>query len=403
MDNQEATIRMKFGNLTGVLDERSRRYWAATEAISLGYGGVSIVSRATQISRNAIQRGINELKNNTPPSGERLRKKGGGRKLATEIQPGVLESLEKLLEPITSGNPCSAIRWTSKSIEKLATELRKNNYIVSNWLVHKYLHQLGYSLQSNKKDIEGNSQHVDRNSQFELINSSVELFIKNGQPVISVDTKKKEILGNYANNGKDWNIKNQPKKVNAHDFPTPDIDRAIPYGVYDVNKNLGFVNVGVDHDTASFAVASIREWWRQIGNKMYPNVNSILITADGGGSNGSRIHLWKWELQKFVDEIKIPVTVAHFPPGTSKWNKIEHKLFSFISINWKGKPLIDYETVINLISNTVTVTGLSVKCLLDKNFYPIGNKLTKKQIKTINILRNDFHGEWNYTINPRNT
>jgi len=395
----EDTIREKYQLLEKHLNEKTKRIWAATEAVSLSYGGISLVSRATQISRFTIHKGLNEIKANKILSGERIRHVGGGRKTAVYHQPKLVEELENLVDPVTRGDPESPLRWTCKSTRRLSTELIKTGFKVSSRIVRLLLTKLGYSLQGNKKTIEG-KQHPDRNAQFEYINAQVTKEIKASQPVISVDTKNKELIGNYINKGKNWHKKGNPPEVNGHDFPEPKISRAHPYGIYELKRNQGFVNVGTDHDTATFAVASIRAWWRKEGKKAYPKARRLLITADAGGSNGHRLRLWKWELQRFANEIKLPISVCHFPPGTSKWNKVEHRLFSFISSNWRGTPLNDYATVVNLISSTTTVKGLKVSCRLDKNKYPIGKKITPAEWKSIKLKRNVFHGDWNYTIKP---
>jgi transposase len=392
-------IRKKYKILAPHLNERSRRLFAAVEASSIGYGGVSLVARVTKISRRAIHVGLNEIsrKGNNP---ERVRAQGGGRKLATENNPHLLKELESLVEPLTRGDPMSAIRWTCKSTNVLSEELRKRGHKASPRLVASLLHKLKYSLQGNQKTQAG-KQHPDRNSQFEYINAQAAKQMGSHNPVISVDTKKKELVGNYKNNGTKWRKKGRAPKVNDHDFPDPKVPRAHPYGIYDLAKNIGWVNVGTTHDTASFAVASIRGWWKSCGLKLYPKAKKLFITADAGGSNGSRLRLWKWELQRLADETGMPIKVSHFPPGTSKWNKIEHRLFSFISQNWKGEPLINYETIVQLIAATKTATGLRVTCKLDKRIYKPGKVVTKDQFKSIRLKKNKFHGDWNYEILPR--
>ena len=396
----EAVIREKFRSLASRFDEHTRRIWAATEARAQGYGGISLVARATNLSRRAILVGLREIKTgNILPEG-RVRRPGGGRKSGVEHQPDLPEKLEGLVEPLTRGDPESPLRWTCKSTRRLSRELAKLGYAASSRLVGALLHGLGYSLQGNRKTVEG-KQHPDRNAQFECINARVTQEMRAAQPVISVDTKKKELVGNYANRGRQWLKKGEAQKVNGHDFPDPTVPRAHPYGIYELTRNKGFVNVGTDHDTATFAVASIRAWWRAEGRRAYPKARRLLITADAGGSNGSRLRLWKWELQRLSDELHFPIAVCHFPPGTSKWNKVEHRLFSFISSNWRGEPLADYATVVNLISKTTTTTGLKVSCRLDRRRYPIGRKVSDKEWGTINLLRDDFHGDWNYTIRPR--
>ena len=395
----EASIRGKYESLRPRLDEYTRRIWAATEAKALGYGGISLVSRATGISRRAILVGSREIENGDMPPEGRVRRPGAGRKTNLEHQPDLREKLEGLVDPLTRGDPESPLRWTIKSTRRLAEELAKIGYTACSRLVASLLIGMGYSLQGNRKTIEG-KQHPDRNAQFEYINARVDKELRASQPVISVDTKKKELIGNYVNGGTQWLRKGQAKKVNGHDFPDPEVPRAHPYGIYELKRNVGFVNVGTDHDTATFAVASIRAWWKAEGRKAYPKAKRILITADAGGSNGARLRLWKWELQRFADEIGLPIAVSHFPPGTSKWNKVEHRLFSFISSNWRGEPLTDYGTVVNLISRTSTQTGLKVSCRLDKRKYPTGKAVTKSDWASVNLVRDEFHGDWNYTIRP---
>lgn len=393
-------IQRKYRALAPCLNERTRRIWAATEARALGYGGVSLVARATRISRRAIQVGLREIQSDLVLPEGRVRQSGGGRKTAVYHQPDLPEKLESLVEPLTRGDPESPLRWTCKSTRSLSRELEGQGYTASSRIVGILLRAMGYSLQGNRKTIEGN-QHPDRNAQFEHINDRVTAEMRGAQPVISVDTKKKELVGNYANRGKQWLPKGAAAKVNGHDFPDPSVPRAYPYGIYELTRNKGFVNVGTDHDTAAFAVASIRAWWRKEGRRAYPQAKRLLITADAGGSNGVRLRLWKWELQRLANELRLPICVCHFPPGTSKWNKVEHRLFSFISLNWRGEPLTDYETVVNLISKTTTTTGLKVFCRLDRRRYPVGRKISDREWAKINLLRNDFHGEWNYTIRPQ--
>ena len=393
-------IQRKYRALAPCLNERTRRIWAATEARALGYGGVSLVARATRISRRAIQVGLREIQSDLVLPEGRVRQSGGGRKTAVYHQPDLPEKLESLVEPLTRGDPESPLRWTCKSTRSLSRELEGQGYTASSRIVGILLRAMGYSLQGNRKTIEGN-QHPDRNAQFEHINDRVTAEMRGAQPVISVDTKKKELVGNYANRGKQWLPKGAAAKVNGHDFPNPSVPRAYPYGIYELTRNKGFVNVGTDHDTAAFAVASIRAWWRKEGRRAYPQAKRLLITADAGGSNGVRLRLWKWELQRLANELRLPICVCHFPPGTSKWNKVEHRLFSFISLNWRGEPLTDYETVVNLISKTTTTTGLKVFCRLDRRRYPVGRKISDREWAKINLLRNDFHGEWNYTIRPQ--
>jgi len=371
---------------------------AASEARSLGYGGVSRIRRACGLSRKAIAKGIREIsEGNTLPG--RVRQLGAGRKSITVSDPNLLVSLENLIEPETRGDPESPLRWICKSTRTLAAQLTKKKHPVSHEKVAQLLRDQNYSLQSNRKSEEG-EDHPDRDAQFRHINTQVKRALATGIPVISVDTKKKELLGNYNNSGKQWLPSKNPVKVNGHDFPSPDVPRAYPYGIYDLARNRGFVNVGTDHDTGAFAVASIRGWWRSEGRSLYSDARVLLITADGGGSNGSRLRLWKLELQKLADETGLSISVCHFPPGTSKWNKVEHRLFSFISSNWRGEPLRDYETIVNLISRTTTAKGLHVTCRLDRRKYPTGRKVTDEEIKQVNLKRNTFHGDWNYVINP---
>lgn len=396
----ESVIRKKYEPLSSLLDERTRRLWAATEANALGYGGISIISRATGISRRAILVGIKEIEQGLILTEGRIRKAGGGRKPQVEHQPDLIHKLESLVEPLTRGDPESPLRWTIKSTRRLSEELAESGYTASSRLVAALLLQMGYSLQGNRKTLEG-KQHPDRNAQFEFINAWVAKELRASQPVISVDTKKKELIGNYTNSGKQWLKKGEATLVNGHDFPGPEVPRAHPYGIYELQRNMGFVNVGTDHDTATFAVASIHAWWETQGRQAYPKAKRLLITADSGGSNGSRLRLWKWELQGLADELQFPVSVSHFPPGTSKWNKVEHRLFSFISSNWRGEPLKDYETIVNLISKTVTSEGLKVNCRLDRQMYPTGTVVTDEEWESLQLFPNDFHGDWNYTIRPR--
>lgn len=381
------------------LDERTRRIMAATEAMSLGFGGVSLVSRACGLSRKAIHKGIRELQGRGKPLVGRVRRAGAGRKSITQSDPQLVQTLEALIDEQTRGDPESALRWICKSTRSIAAELGEQDHPVSHMKVAQILHDLDYSLQSNRKTLEG-IDHPDRDAQFRHINVTVKKCLGQGIPVISVDTKKKELIGNYDNAGQQWRAAKQPIQVQGHDFPSPEVPRAYPYGIYDIGRNAGFVNVGTDHDTGAFAVASIRGWWRAEGRRIYPDAKTILITADGGGSNGWRLRLWKLELQKFADQTALGISVCHFPPGTSKWNKIEHRLFSFISSNWRGEPLRDYETIVNLIAATTTAKGLKVTCRLDRRKYPIGREVSNAQMKRINLERNKFHGEWNYKIRP---
>jgi hypothetical protein len=372
---------------------------AASEAIGLGYGGVSIVRRACGLSRKAIAKGILEIQEGESPSEGRIRRPGGGRKKITVSDPDLLASLESLIEGGTRGDPESPLRWICKSTRTLAMQLTQHHHPISYVKVAQILHDQNYSLQSNRKTEEG-EDHPDRDAQFRHINKCVKNTLAAGLPVISVDTKKKELVGNYDNAGQQWLPAKQPRKVSGHDFPDPEVPRAYPYGIYDLGRNAGFVNVGTDHDTGAFAVASIRGWWRFEGRYLYPAAGQIVITADGGGSNGSRLRLWKLELQKFADETGLSLSICHFPPGTSKWNKIEHRLFSFISSNWRGEPLRDYETIVNLISKTTTAKGLKVTCRLDRRKYPIGRRVSDQEMEQVNLQRNKFHGDWNYIIEP---
>ena len=392
-------LKNKLKRIWPSLNEQTRRIFAANEAIDLGRGGVSRVSRLLNISRVTILKGIFEIKSGTIEIG-RIRKSGGGRHRIQKSIPNVLNMLEAIVESSTRGDPESPLKWTCKSSRNISQELTSNNLSISHTKVAHLLSELGFSLQGNKKTKEGLS-HKDRNKQFLFINDKVKLFMKKSMPVISVDTKKKEIMGNYQNKGKQWLKKKSPKEVNSHDFPDPTLDRAFPYGIYDLANNTGFVNVGTDHDTGEFAVASIKGWWLAEGKKLYKNAKELLITADGGGSNGYRLRLWKLKLQELAQFTGLTIHVCHFPPGTSKWNKIEHRLFSFISSNWRGEPLVDYETIVNLISNTKTSKGLTVKCRLDRRKYPIGKKVSDEIFKKIKIKKNKFHGEWNYSILPK--
>ena len=393
-----AEIKGKLGRMWPHLNERSRRMVAAAEAMHLGYGGVSLVSRACGLSRVTITKGIAELDAAPLPEG-RLRRAGAGRPRLTVRDPTLPGLLEGLVEPLSRGDPESPLRWTCKSTRALAGELVARRHPVSHEKVAQLLRELGYSLQGNRKTEEG-EDHPDRDAQFRHINREVRRALVEGRPVISVDTKKKELIGEFANRGRQWRPQGTAERVQGHDFPAPSIPRAYPYGIYDLSRNTGFVNVGTDHDTATFAVASIRGWWRQEGRRLYPDASQLLITADGGGSNGYRLRLWKLELQRLADQTALSIQVCHFPPGTSKWNKVEHRLFSFISSNWRGEPLRDYETVVRLIAGTTTAKGLTVICRLDRRSYPPGRKIKDEQMAAINIRPSPFHGEWNYTIFP---
>jgi hypothetical protein len=395
-----AELTEKFHSVWPLLDERTQRLMAANEAMALGHGGISLVHRASGLSRKAIQKGIQEIRMGSTPGDGRVRRSGAGRKPITVSNPKLVDALEALIDEQTRGDPESPLRWTCMSTRAIARELDRQSHSLSHTKAAQILHDLGYSLQSNRKTEEG-QDHPDRDAQFRHISAAVKRYLRQGLPVISVDTKKKELIGNYHNAGRQWRPGKDPQKVQGHDFPSPDVPRAYPYGIYDLGRNAGFVNIGTDHDTGAFAVASIRGWWRHEGRRLYPQADKLLITADGGGSNGWRLRLWKLELQKLADQTGLSLCVCHFPPGTSKWNKIEHRLFSFISSNWRGEPLRDYETIVNLIARTTTAKGLKVTCRLDRRKYPTGRKITDEEMKQINIERNKFHGEWNYVIKPR--
>lgn len=395
----EALISRKYAAIVDHLDERGRRLWAATEAEAIGFGGVSLVAGATGISRVTINKGLSELKTDDPDMEGRIRRAGAGRPRLVAEQPGLLDALEGLVEPLTRGDPESPLRWTCKSKEALASELKSAGWKVSPTMVGRMLHGLGYSLQSVRKSREGAS-HPDRNAQFEHINRKAKTFIRRRQPVISVDTKKKELVGDFGNSGREWQPKGSPEKVLVHDFPQDAVGKAIPYGVYDMARNEAYVNVGSDHDTPAFAVASIRRWWTTMGRLSYPDATSIFITADAGGSNSHRAHAWKVGLQAFANEFGLRVFVSHFPPGTSKWNKVEHRLFCHITANWRGKPLRTFETVVQLIAHTKTSSRLKVKAALDRRRYPKGNKVSKRQLEGLSLHRNRFHGDWNYHLSP---
>jgi Rhodopirellula transposase DDE domain len=399
-DDAEALAR-KFEVLARVLDERTRRLVAAAEAGAIGFGGVTAVARASGLSRGTVIRGMAELK--TAPRlvrGQRIRRKGGGRKRTVDQDTTLKRDLETLVEPVTRGDPESPLRWTCKSVRQLSAELRRMGHQSSHRMVAELLHQMDYSLQANRKTLEGSS-HPDRDAQFHHISDKIREFQAERQPVISVDTKKKELVGDFKNNGRELRPKGDPEKVRVHDFLIPELGRAAPYGVYDVTQNAGWVSVGVDHDTAAFAAQSIRRWWESMGTEAYPQAGRLLITADSGGSNGARVRLWKLELQRLADETGLEISICHLPPGTSKWNKIEHRLFSFISQNWRGKPLVSHQVIVNLIAATTTKTGLRVRAEVDTGKYPKGLKVTDKEVATIRIERDQFHGEWNYTILPR--
>jgi hypothetical protein len=391
-------LEQKFALIWPHLDERARRIVAANEARQLGYGGVSEVSRACGLSRITIAKGVREL--DESPLVGRIRRPGAGRPGILVFDPDLPNDLEALVEPLARGDPESPLRWTCKSTRTLASELTAQQHPISHEKVAQLLRAMDYSLQSNRKTEEG-EDHPDRDKQFQYINEQVRRALAAENPVISVDTKKKELIGNFENKGRQWKKTKSPDHVNGHDFPAVTVPRAYPYGIYDVGKNRGFVNVGTDHDTGAFAVASIRGWWRFEGRRIYPQAKNLLITADGGGSNGYRLRLWKMELQKLADATGLSLKICHFPPGTSKWNKVEHRLFSFISSNWRGEPLRDYETVVRLIASTTTAKGLTVICRLDRRQYPVGRKITAKEFAAINLIPNKFHGEWNYIIKPK--
>jgi len=397
------TIVEKYERLRDSLNERTRREFAAAEALAIGRGGVSLVSRGIGIARSTIYRAIHELEDRergvTPPTVDIVRAPGGGRKPLIEKDPSILDALESLVEPVTRGDPESPLRWTSKSTIKLAAELVRQGYEISASTVSKLLRHLGYSLQANRKTTEG-SNHPDRDAQFGYINGQTKRRIRAREPVISVDTKKRELVGDFKNNGRELRPKGNPEEVRVHDFVIPELGRATPYGVYDIANDKAWVSVGITADTSTFAVESIRRWWYELGNESFPDASRLLITADCGGSNGYRVRLWKYELQGLADELGLPITVCHFPPGTSKWNKIEHRLFSFITMNWRGKPLASYQTIVNLISATTTKSGLEVFCEIDESVYKKGRKITDEEMETVRLRPHRFHGDWNYTILP---
>lgn len=398
----EAGISAKYQAIAKTLNERQRRVWAAVEAEWLGYGGVSTVWRATGISRRAIHVGLTELRSGTGWSElqpEQVRRRGGGRKQLTDKQPGLLAALDALVEPTARGDPDSPLRWACKSTRHLACELQGQGFKIERQKVCDLLDEMGYSLQANRKVKEG-QQHPDRDAQFKHITTQIAEFGDAGQPTISVDTKKKELVGDFKNSGREWHACKSPTAVRVHDFQDKLLGKAIPYGVYDIFANEGWVSVGSDHDTAQFAVASIRAWWRRMGKPRYVNANALLITADGGGSNASRSRLWKLSLQDLSNQLQLPVNVCHYPPGTSKWNRVEHRLFSQIAINWRAHPLISLEVVVELIRNTHTDTGLHIKAALDHRSYPTGIKVSQQDFDAINIKPASFHGDWNYTISP---
>ena len=404
---QDATIveriRQKYQALSPPMDERMRRQWAGAEAAALGWGGLTAVSRATGLALNTIRAGRAELEarrgHPDPPVEERIRRPGGGRKPLTQTDPGLRAALSALVDPATRGHPESTLRWSSKSTGKLATELLRQGHRVSDRTVAALLKGERYSLQANRKTKEGSS-HPDRDAQFGYINQQAVAALKEGRPVVSVDTKKKELVGEYKNSGQEWQPQGKPQTVNVHDFPDKKLGKAIPYGVYDLANNEGWVSVGTNHDTAEFAAASIGRWWREMGQQRFPRATRLMITADGGGSNSSRSRLWKVALQNLADELKLELQVCHFPPGTSKWNKIEHRLFCFITKNWRGRPLTSYQVIVNLIGSTTSKKGLTVRAVLDTNHYETGRKITDKQLAQVNSTPAEFHGEWNYAIEP---
>jgi len=396
----DAAIRVRFEALDPLLDERGRRRYAAAEALSAGHGGITAVSQITGVARSTIGRGLAELRSGATMQSDRIRKPGGGRKSLTAKDPTLLDDLRSLVEPSTRGDPQASLLWTAKSLRNLAAGLRALGHRISYSVVRELLRSLGYSLQANRKTREG-SNHPDRDAQFCYINEQVKTALASGEPAISVDTKKKELVGDFKNAGREWRPKGAPEPVRVHDFLIKQLGRAVPYGVYDIGENAGWVSVGIDHDTASFAVNAIRRWWQTMGQARYPNPRSLTITADGGGSNGSRLRLWKIELQRLADELGLAITVCHLPPGTSKWNKIEHRLFSFITQNWRGKPLISHQVIVQLIAATTTKNGLDVRAEIDPNSYQAGIVVKDAELAAVNISRHEFHGDWNYTIEPK--
>jgi hypothetical protein len=394
-----AKVREKFTALSALFDERSRRWWAAAESRAIGPTGDTVVSKATGIARATVRKGRQELEQGGEP-GKRLRRPGAGRHPLEQVQPGLHEALEALVEPVTRGDPQSPLRWTCKSKATLAAELNAQKWEVSPTSTGRMLHALGYSLRAPRKTLEGKT-HPDRNAQFEHINATAEEYLQRGEPVISVDTKKKELVGNFKNGGREWQPEGEPDKVLAHDFPKDAVGKAIPYGVYDMARNEAYVSVGSDHDTPAFAVASIRTWWAKMGSQAYPTATTLFITADAGGSNNHRSHAWKMELQKLADDLGLLIRVSHFPPGTSKWNKIEHRLFCYITQNWRGRALRTFEAVVALIGSTRTTKGLRVRAKLDRRKYPTGVKVPKAEMMKLDLHRLEFHGDWNYELRPR--
>ena len=398
----EAAIKLRYVAVDPVLDERARRRFAAAEALAAGRGGVTAVARVTGMARSTIDRGLAELRGETVTAAapDRIRRKGGGRKPLTVMDPTLLSDLKYLVEPTTRGDPMAPLLWTAKSLRRLAAGLRGLGHRICHNVVADLLRDMGYSLQANRKTREG-MNHPDRDAQFGYINDQVKRALAASEPAISVDTKKKELVGDFKNGGREYRPKGEPEPVRVHDFIIPELGRAAPYGVYDIADNAGWVSVGIDHDTASFAVNAIRRWWQAMGRARYPHATQLVVTADCGGSNGVRLRLWKRELQTLANELGISITVCHLPPGTSKWNKIEHRLFSFITQNWRGRPLVSYQTIVQLIAATTTDTGLKVQCEIDPNTYPAGVKVTDAEMDAINIHRHEFHGDWNYTISPQ--
>lgn len=397
----QSILRQKYSALAPALNERSRRLWAAVEAQSIGRGGIALVERAAGISHSTISRGIKELESaEKPMDADHIRRPGGGRKKTAQKDPTLRRDLEALVAPTVAGDPQSPLRWTAKSLRTLSDELQAMGHATSHRMVGELLAEAEYSLQANRKSVEEGKRHPDRDGQFHYINEQVRKFQSLNQPAISVDTKKKELVGDFKNAGKEWRPKGMPERVRTHDFLIKENGKAAPYGVYDVTRNAGWVGIGIDHDTASFAVRTIRRWWQVMGRARYPQAKELLIMADSGGSNGSRVRLWKLELQKFANATGKAITVCHFPPGTSKWNKIEHRLFSYITMNWRGRPLVNLATIISLIAATRTKAGLRVRCELDSGRYPKGIKIPDAQMAKINLHRHDFHGDWNYTIRP---
>jgi hypothetical protein len=396
----EAAIEARYGAVAPLIDERARRLFAGAEALALGRGGVAAVARATGLARTTVARGIADVRARDTVGRGRIRRAGAGRPPIERRDPTLRRDLEALIEPTSRGDPESPLRWTTRSVRNLATELRRQGHAVSHQTVAELLRSLGYSLQANRKTLEGAS-HPDRDAQFAHLNAAVQLGLSLGEPVISVDTKKKELVGSFRNGGRELRPKGDPEPVLMHDFVIPELGRASPYGVYDLAANAAWVSVGIDHDTAAFAVESIRRWWQTMGAPLYPQATRLLVTADAGGSNGYRLRLWKWELQKLADETGLEIAVCHFPPGTSKWNKIEHRLFSAISQNWRGKPLVSHEVIVNLIAATTTRTGLRVRSELDESRYPAGVTVGEAEMETLHLRPEAFHGEWNYTLLPR--